>query len=232
MLRYSCKDSKEDVYNKIQITNKKSSLALLQKERKMKMKKEKSLYWALLVVALALVAGIGVTFAWFTNQAGRQGELVTTGTLQIQYEQKSTLTVNNLKPATTAQVLEAFNSTNNKCIYVNDLLGGVTTEQICAYNTFTISNIGSLTAYVDVNLTNITNTYQNLRYALFETVPPTLTGQSLTGVTSLANDVQILKDMDKTYTLLVWLDQSATTATDQNKSYTAKITANAITSNN
>ena len=85
MLRYSCKDSKEDVYNKIQITNKKSSLALLQKERKMKMKKEKSLYWALLVVALALVAGIGVTFAWFTNQAGRQGELVTTGTLQIQY---------------------------------------------------------------------------------------------------------------------------------------------------
>ena len=184
-------------------------------------------------IAMLLVTLIGATFAWFAITAGNNNaNLVTTGTLQIRYTDTSNLYANNLKPATDAQVLEAFNSTTNKCIYVNDVYNGVVGEQICAYNTFTITNIGSLTAYVDVLLEDITNTYVDLKYALFETVPQTLTGTSLTDVSTLVSGVEMLKNTSKTYTLLIWLDERATLETITNKSFGAKITANAITTTN
>ena len=193
-------------------------------------KKQKKLFYIIIGIALTLVLGIGVSFAVFTAQANRNPNLVTTGTLQIRYTEGSTITADNLKPATVEQVKEAY--THGSCIYAGDRTTNIQTEKICAYKTFTITNIGSLTAYTKVILEDITNTYQNLKYQLFETTPTTLSGINLLNTTELVNNIELLPNGNKTYTLLIWLDESATSETDQNKSYTAKITASAITTTN
>ena len=193
-------------------------------------KNKKNLYYIIISIAITLVLGIGVTFAIFTSQANRNVELVTTGTLQIRYTEGSTITADNLKPATVEQVKDAY--THGSCIYAGDRTANMQTEKICAYKTFTITNIGTLTAYTKVMLEDITNTYQNLKYQLFETTPATLSGNNLLNVSELVNNIELLPNDNKTYTLLIWLDESATMETDQNKSYTAKITASAITTAN
>ena len=193
-------------------------------------KKQKKLFYIIIGIALTLVLGIGVSFAVFTAQANRNPNLVTTGTLQIRYTEGSTITANNLKPAYLDQVKEAY--LDGSCVFEGDRQLGITTEKICAYKTFTITNIGSLTAYTTVMVEDVTNTYQNLKYQLFETTPDTLSGRGLLNTTELVNNIELLPNGNKTYTLLIWLDESATIETDQNKSYTAKITASAITTTN
>ena len=192
-------------------------------------KNPKKLFYIILGIASTLVLGIGVSFAVFTAQANRNVELVTTGTLQIRYTEGSTITADNLKPATVEQVKEAY--THGSCVFEGDRQLGLTTEKICAYKTFTITNIGSLTAYTTVMVEDVTNTYQNLKYQLFERTPETLSGINLLNTTELVNNIELLPNGNKTYTLLIWLDESATIETDQNKSYTAKITASAKATN-
>ena len=66
------------------------------------------------------------------------------------------INADNLKPATTSQVLEAY--TDGSCVYKGDGEQGYTNEKICAYNTFTITNTGTLYAKTDISIKNVVNT--------------------------------------------------------------------------
>ena len=126
-------------------------------------RKSKRIYYGAIIITFVIMLSITVTYAWFASQVGNNPNLVTVGTLQIEYNQGSYINANNLKPATTSQVLEAY--TDGSCVYKGDREQGYTNEKICAYNTFTITNTGTLYAKTDISIKNVVNTYSsNIKY--------------------------------------------------------------------
>ena len=167
-------------------------------------RKSKRIYYGAIIITFVIMLSITVTYAWFASQVGNNPNLVTVGTLQIEYNQGSYINANNLKPATTSQVLEAY--TDGSCVYKGDREQGYTNEKICAYNTFTITNTGTLYAKTDISIKNVVNTYSsNIKYMLFETTPEELVANNLKGAIVLEKDILIppKTNNSKTYTLLI-----------------------------
>ena len=194
-------------------------------------RKNNKIYYGSIIIAIIIILSIGVSYAWFTSVIVKNPNLVTNGTLQIKYTEGSNINASNLKPATTAQVLEAYK--NGSCIYKQDREQGITNEHICAYNTFTITNTGTLYAKTDISIKNIINTYSsNIKYMLFENTPEELTINNLKGVIILEKNILIppKTNNSKTYTLLIWLDENADNY-DFNKEYSGNIYAEAIETN-
>ena len=194
-------------------------------------RKNNKIYYESIIIAIIIILSIGVSYAWFTSKIVKNPNLVTNGTLQIKYTEGSNINASNLKPATTAQVLEAYK--NGSCIYKQDREQGITNEHICAYNTFTITNTGTLYAKTDISIKNIINTYSsNIKYMLFENTPEELTINNLKGVIILEKNILIppKTNNSKTYTLLIWLDENADNY-DFNKEYSGNIYAEAIETN-
>ena len=191
----------------------------------------KVMIYSIIAIFVLLITIIGITYAWFSATANNTGSVtVTSGTLAVTYEQGTKLEASNLKPATNAQVLSAYN--DGSCKYNNEEYN----EQICYASTFTVRNTGTLAAVVSSRLTNVTNTYlDNLLYQIFETTPLTLSGNVLstnTVLSGLPNEAVIpaVTNNTKTYTILIWLDEHANN-TDQNASYTATLVTNAVQTN-
>ena len=184
-------------------------------------RKNNKIYYVSIIIAIIIILSIGVSYAWFTSKIVKNPNLVTNGTLQIKYTEGSNINASNLKPATTTQVLEAYK--NGSCIYKQDREQGITNEHICAYNTFTITNTGSINTNVFIDLIDVTNTYTSsyLRYKLLENEPQELVGYVLSQ-TRLASNVELQTSKSKTFTLLVWLDENAENP-DMEKEYRAKI---------
>ena len=184
-------------------------------------RKNNKIYYVSIIIAIIIILSIGVSYAWFTSKIVKNPNLVTNGTLQIKYTEGSNINASNLKPATTTQVLEAYK--NGSCIYKQDREQGITNEHICAYNTFTITNTGSINTNVFIDLIDVTNTYTSsyLRYKLLENEPQELVGYVL-NQTRLASNVELQTSKSKTFTLLVWLDENAENP-DMEKEYRAKI---------
>ena len=194
-------------------------------------RKNNKIYYGSIIIAIIIILSIGVSYAWFTSKIVKNPNLVTNGTLQIKYTEGSNINASNLKPATTTQVLEAYK--NGSCIYKQDREQGITNEHICAYNTFTITNTGTLYAKTDISIKNIINTYSsNIKYMLFENTPEELTINNLKGVIILEKNILIppKTNNSKTYTLLIWLDENADNY-DFNKEYSGDIYAEAIETN-
>lgn len=184
-------------------------------------RKNNKIYYGSIIIAIIIILSIGVSYAWFTLEIVKTPNLVTTGTLQIKYDQGNYIDTSNIKPATEAQVLESYK--NGSCIYKQDREQGITNEHICAYNTFTITNTGSINTNVFIDLIDVTNTYTSsyLRYKLLENEPQELVGYVL-NQTRLASNVELQTSKSKTFTLLVWLDENAENP-DMEKEYRAKI---------
>ena len=191
---------------------------------------KKAVIYSILAVFILLITIVGITYAWFSTNVSGGPVTITSGTLAVTYEQGTKIEANNLKSATTSQVLDAYNEGN--CKYNNEEYN----EQICYANNFTIRNTGTLAAVVSSKLTDITNTYSNnLKYQIFETTPDTLTGNAIstnTILSGLPNETVIpaVTNNSKTYTLLIWLDENAEND-DQGKEYSATITTNAVQTN-
>lgn len=184
-------------------------------------RKNNKIYYVSIIIAIIIILSMGVSYAWFTSEIVKNPNLVTTGTLQIKYDQGNYIDASNIKPATEAQVLESYK--NGSCIYKQDREQGITNEHICAYNTFTITNTGSINTNVFIDLIDVTNTYTSsyLRYKLLENEPQELVGYVL-NQTRLASNVELQSLKSKTFTLLVWLDEKAENP-DMEKEYRAKI---------
>ena len=194
-------------------------------------RKNNKIYYGSIIIAIIIILSIGVSYAWFTSKIVKNPNLVTNGTLQIKYTEGSNINASNLKPATTSQVLEAY--TDGSCVYKGDREQGYTNEKICAYNTFTITNTGTLYAKTDISIKNVVNTYSsNIKYMLFETIPEELVANNLKGAIVLEKDILIppKTNNSKTYTLLIWLDENADNY-DFNKEYSGNIYAEAIETN-
>ena len=194
-------------------------------------RKSKRIYYGAIIITFVIMLSITVTYAWFASQVGNNPNLVTVGTLQIEYNQGSYINADYLKPATTSQVLEAY--TDGSCVYKGDREQGYTNEKICAYNTFTITNTGNLYAKTDISIKNVVNTYSsNIKYMLFETTPEELVANNLKGAIVLEKDILIppKTNNSKTYTLLIWLDENADNS-DMNKEYNGNIYAEAVETN-
>ena len=194
-------------------------------------RKNNKIYYGSIIIAIIIILSMGVSYAWFTSEIVKNPNLVNTGTLQIKYDQGNYIDASNIKPATEAQVLESYK--NGSCIYKQDREQGITNEHICAYNTFTITNTGTLYAKTDISIKNIINTYSsNIKYMLFENTPEELTINNLKGVIILEKNILIppKTNNSKTYTLLIWLDENADNY-DFNKEYSGNIYAEAIETN-
>ncbi len=189
----------------------------------------KGLFYGVIGVATLVVAIIGATFAWFTATAGSGAdkEIVKTGTLTLSYEDGEFQKVENLKPATKAQVAAAIGT----CV------DSETTAQICNKYHFTVQNTGTLDAVLTYAV-NVTQEYTEgaLRYAIisgaadasklnaateqtFTTTAPAIAGETLTNGTS------------KDYTLVFWLDGPTAKNEDQNKGFSMNVKVNGIQTN-
>ena len=189
----------------------------------------KGLFYGVIGVATLVVAIIGATFAWFTATAGSgdDKEIVKTGTLTLSYADGEFQKVENLKPATKAQVAAAIGT----CV------DSETTAQICNKYKFSVENTGSLDAVLTY-VVNVTQSYTDgaLRYAIvsgdvdatklnaateqtFTTTAPTIAGETLTHGTT------------KEYTLVFWLDGPTATNDDQNKAFSMNVKVNGVQTN-
>ena len=194
----------------------------------------KGLFYGVIGVATLIVAIIGATFAWFTATAGGETKtVVKTGTLSIEYVSSGegsgkVVDASNLKPATTDQVLAAYQA--GDCKFADDEAGA--TETICAFAKVTVKNTGTLYANIDADFTITDNTYvdNKLMYAVFTTDPTTLTGDPVGANVTLPPAQAIAPGATNSFTVLLWLDQNAEN-NNANKTFTASINVTAVQTN-
>ena len=199
----------------------------------------KGLFYGVIGVATLIVAIIGATFAWFTATAGGATKtVVKTGTLSIEYVSSGegsgrVLDASNLKPATTEQVLAAYQA--GDCKFVDEEAGA--TETICAFAKVTVKNTGTLYAHINADFTITENTYKDnkLMHLVFKTTPETLTGSRPVGSTvTLPSAEALAPQATDSFTVLLWLDQTAVNTgenSNANKTFTAGINVQAVQTN-
>ena len=214
----------------------------------------KGLFYGVIGVATLVVAIIGATFAWFTATAGQNAasNIVTTGTLTINYTDGNKIIATNLKPATAAQVGAAY--ANNTCAHASDSSAIQTNETICSVYQFSVTNTGSLYANLTATLSDFsvaatadrpagletaittageqTNGY--FKYALATTAPgtaATFTGSALASASDIAlNPSTLAPQATTTAYIVVWLDSAAGNSY-QAVSANARVTVNAAQTN-
>lgn len=204
----------------------------------------RGLFYGVIGVATLIVAIIGATFAWFTATAEDTGNVtVTAGTLTIEYTDGTQIAAGNLKPATEAQVLAAYNAGNCKYQTGDPVAAETYPEQICYANSFTVTNTGTLAAVVTSTLSGVTNEFSNnLVYKVFDGTTLAALGETegtalgtSTVLTGLPANMTIPAAGEgivntKTFTILIWLKSAAGNA-DQGQTYTATIGTTAIQTN-
>ena len=198
----------------------------------------KGLFYGVIGVATLIVAIIGATFAWFTATAGGETKtVVKTGTLSIEYVSSGegsgkVVDASNLKPATTDQVLAAYQAGN--CKFANEEAD--TTETICAFAKVTVKNTGTLYAKINADFNITKNEYvdNKLMHSVFKTTPETLTGSPVgsTGSTVTIPSAQqaLAPQATDSFVVLLWLDQTAEN-NNANKTFTAGIDVQAVQTN-
>ena len=198
----------------------------------------KGLFYGVIGVATLIVAIIGATFAWFTATAGGETKtVVKTGTLSIEYVSSGegsgkVVDASNLKPATTDQVLAAYQA--GDCKFADDEDGA--TETICAFAKVTVKNTGTLYAHINADFNITRNEYvdNKLMHSVFKTTPETLTGSPVgsTGSTVTISSVQqaLAPQATDSFVVLLWLDQTAEN-NNANKTFTAGIDVQAVQTN-
>lgn len=198
----------------------------------------KGLFYGVIGVATLIVAIIGATFAWFTATADSETQtVVKTGTLSIAYVSSGegsgrVVDASNLKPATTAQVLAAYNA--GTCRYVDEVSNA--DETICAFAKVTVKNTGSLYANIDADFNITMNEYvdSKLMYSVFTTDPVSLTGNAVGSTITLPSAQAVAPNGTSTFTVLLWLDESAVNSgkmDNSNKTFTASINVEAVQTN-
>lgn len=172
----------------------------------------------ILIGIISLITVIGGTFAWFsiTSSQNNNGTIVKSGTLSINYQDGTIIGANNLMP----DYEPSYNSTCE--------------DGLCYRNDFTITNTGSLDVLLNGVLELETNTFENnkLMYSVYdgETLITEASPISNTENTDLLTNVRLdVPTGSKTYTLFIWLDESATNESLE-KSYagTIKINGNQV----
>ena len=104
-----------------------------------------------IIVGLILIAGIGLTIAYFSSRSTSNNKTITTGNLSITYQENSseTITLNNIIP-----------------IYDNDI------ESEANKIVFSVTNNGTIKGYMDITIEDIVmdNELSNLefKWALYE----------------------------------------------------------------
>ena len=198
----------------------------------------KGLFYGVIGVATLIVAIIGATFAWFTATAGGETKtVVKTGTLSIEYVSSGegsgkVVDASNLKPATTDQVLAAYQA--GDCKFADDEAGA--TETICAFAKVTVKNTGTLYAHINADFNITRNEYvdNKLMHSVFKTTPETLTGSPVgsTGSTVTIPSAQqaLAPQATDSFVVLLWLDQTAEN-NNANKTFTAGIDVQAVQTN-
>lgn len=195
----------------------------------------KGLFYGVIGVATLIVAIIGATFAWFTATAsGETKTVVKTGTLSIEYVTSGegsgkVVDASNLKPATTDQVLAAYQAGN--CKFAGDEASA--TETICAFAKVTVKNTGTLYANINADFTITDNTYvdNKLMHSVFRTTPETLTGDPVGSTVTIPSAQQALAPQaTDSFTVLLWLDQNAEN-NNASKTFTASINVTAVQTN-
>lgn len=198
----------------------------------------KGLFYGVIGVATLIVAIIGATFAWFTATAGGETKtVVKTGTLSIEYVSSGegsgkVVDASNLKPATTDQVLAAYQA--GDCKFADDEDGA--TETICAFAKVTVKNTGTLYAHINADFNITRNEYvdNKLMHSVFKTTPETLTGSPVgsTGSTVTISSAQqaLAPQATDSFVVLLWLDQTAEN-NNANKTFTAGIDVQAVQTN-
>ena len=202
----------------------------------------KGLFYGVIGVATLIVAIIGATFAWFTATAGGETKtVVKTGTLSIEYVSSGegagrVLDASNLKPATTDQVLAAYQA--GDCKFAGDEASA--TETICAFAKVTVKNTGTLYANINADFNITKNEYKDnkLMHSVFKTTPETLTGSPVgsTGSTVTIPSAQqaLAPQATDSFVVLLWLDQTAVNTgenSNANRTFTAGIDVQAVQTN-
>ena len=195
----------------------------------------KGLFYGVIGVATLIVAIIGATFAWFTATAGGETKtVVKTGTLSIEYVSSGegagrVLDASNLKPATTEQVLAAYQA--GDCKFADDEASA--TETICAFAKVTVKNTGTLYANINADFNITKNEYvdNKLMHSVFRTTPETLTGDPVGSTVTIPSAQQALAPQaTDSFTVLLWLDQNAEN-NNASKTFTASINVTAVQTN-
>ncbi len=198
----------------------------------------KGLFYGVIGVATLIVAIIGATFAWFTATAGGETKtVVKTGTLSIEYVSSGegagrVLDASNLKPATTDQVLAAYQA--GDCKFADDEAGA--TETICAFAKVTVKNTGTLYANINADFNITKNEYvdNKLMHSVFKTTPATLTGSPVGSTVTLPSAQALAPQATDSFVVLLWLDQTAVNTgenSNANRIFTAGIDVQAVQTN-
>ena len=198
----------------------------------------KGLFYGVIGVATLIVAIIGATFAWFTATAGGETKtVVKTGTLSIEYVSSGggagrVLDASNLKPATTDQVLAAYQA--GDCKFAGDEAGA--TETICAFAKVTVKNTGTLYANINADFNITKNEYKDnkLMHSVFKTTPATLTGSPVGSTVTLPSAEALAPQATDSFVVLLWLDQTAVNTgenSNANRTFTAGINVQAVQTN-
>ncbi len=198
----------------------------------------KGLFYGVIGVATLIVAIIGATFAWFTATAGGETKtVVKTGTLSIEYVSSGAgagrvLDASNLKPATTDQVLAAYQA--GDCKFAGDEAGA--TETICAFAKVTVKNTGTLYANINADFNITKNEYKDnkLMHSVFKTTPATLTGSPVGSTVTLPSTQALAPQATDSFVVLLWLDQTAVNTgenSNANRTFTAGIDVQAVQTN-
>ena len=198
----------------------------------------KGLFYGVIGVATLIVAIIGATFAWFTATAGGETKtVVKTGTLSIEYVSSGAgagrvLDASNLKPATTDQVLAAYQA--GDCKFAGDEAGA--TETICAFAKVTVKNTGTLYANINADFNITKNEYKDnkLMHSVFKTTPETLTGSPVGSTVTLPSAQALAPQATDSFVVLLWLDQTAVNTgenSNANRTFTAGINVQAVQTN-
>ena len=198
----------------------------------------KGLFYGVIGVATLIVAIIGATFAWFTATAGGETKtVVKTGTLSIEYVSSGggagrVLDASNLKPATTDQVLAAYQA--GDCKFADDEAGA--TETICAFAKVTVKNTGTLYANINADFNITKNEYKDnkLMHSVFKTTPETLTGSPVGSTVTLPSAEALAPQATDSFVVLLWLDQTAVNTgenSNANRTFTAGINVQAVQTN-
>ena len=146
-----------------------------------------------IIVGLILIAGIGLTIAYFSSKSNSDDKTITTGNLSIAYENESTFNLSNLTP-----------------LYESEI------ESEAAKVNFTVTNNGNVNEYIKINLENIYInglTNYDVKWALYQENEKITTGTfsnfNDTTINMVVNE-KIEVGMSKVYNVYIWINETET----------------------
>lgn len=181
----------------------------------------RTLFYSIVGVVVLIITVVGVTYSWFTATAAGDAVTVTSGTFTITYNNGTSLNATDLKPATLSQV----NENQGTCLYKTE-----TAEYICSKYTFTITNTGTISGTISLEVADLVSTYTANELLYFAFVEGTTVASTyiedvpnvFNGSFRVSEQLVLAPGATKTYTLLIWLNEGATIE-NQGKSLTGTL---------